>query len=125
MNTTAKHVYKLDKHYFDGKREQVIKRDKYRCCHCGMTRLEHKRKYGKDITVDHIDGNGSKTPKHKKNNEMSNLQTLCLSCHAKKDIKRHGHFGANETSFSKEYNPSYLIRGKRFKIVDHKRVFEN
>lgn len=26
------------------------------------------------------------------NNDMDNLQTLCLRCHGKKDIQRHGQF---------------------------------
>lgn len=66
---------------FAGNRETVIKRDEERCLHCGMLRSEHREEYGRDITVDHIDGN-------RKNNDLSNLQTLCLRCHGKKDITR-------------------------------------
>lgn len=73
---------------FGGNREAVIQRDGEKCVDCGMTRQEHKEKYGFDITVDHIDGKGSKTPLHLKNNEMSNLQTLCSSCHGSKDSRR-------------------------------------
>lgn len=69
-------------HHFGGNREAVIKRDDYKCQHCEMTREEHKNKYGRDISVDHVDGN-------KSNNSMSNLMTLCLGCHGRKDcVKR-------------------------------------
>ena len=76
----------VDKFRFSNSREAVILRDKERCVSCGMTREEHKERWDRDITVDHIDGQGrySKT----KNNDLNNLQTLCLSCHGKKDIIR-------------------------------------
>jgi len=60
-------------------RQQVLKRDNYSCILCGMTAKEHEIKWNKPITVDHID-------KNIKNNTLENLQTLCLSCHGKKDI---------------------------------------
>jgi 5-methylcytosine-specific restriction endonuclease McrA len=71
---------------FGGNREKAIKRDGEKCVMCGMTRAEHKARYGRDITVDHIDKRGLNTPKAHKNNTLSNLQTMCLPCHAKKDI---------------------------------------
>lgn len=73
---------------FGGNRLKALKRDSFKCVLCGMSNEEHKIKYGRSITVDHIDGNGrySKT----KNNAVSNLQTLCLPCHGAKDIKRKG-----------------------------------
>lgn len=74
--------YKLD---FGGNREAAIQRDGEACVKCGMTREQHKAKYGRDITVDHIDGRGSNVPKSSKNNALGNLQTLCLSCHRRKD----------------------------------------
>ncbi len=73
---------------FSGNREKAIIRDGEKCVSCQMTRNEHFNKYGRDITVDHIDGNGRNTPLKLRNNSISNLQTLCLSCHGKKDIKR-------------------------------------
>ena len=71
----------LNKKRFGGLREIVIKRDNGICQLCGMTRIQHKEKYGRDIVVDHIDGNGrnSKNP----NNNLSNLRTLCLVCNLK------------------------------------------
>ena len=76
-----------DKHYFGGNREKAIQRDKEKCVKCGLTRKQHKRKYGRDITVDHIDGKGCRVPKAEKNNSLSNLQTLCSRCHTRKDSK--------------------------------------
>ncbi len=68
---------------FGGIRELVIQRDGEKCVTCGMTRQEHKDKWSRDITVDHKDGKGRTSIL--KNNELSNLQTLCLSCHSRKD----------------------------------------
>ena len=76
-----------DKYLYGGNREKAIKRDKYQCVKCGMTRLEHKQRFRLDITVDHIDGKGKYVSKHERNNSMSNLQTLCLPCHNLKDSK--------------------------------------
>lgn len=64
----------------------ALERDDYRCVSCGMTDDEHRDRYGRSITIDHIDGEGrnSKNP----NNDLDNLQTLCLPCHGRKDAKR-------------------------------------
>lgn len=64
-----------------GKREDVLKRDNYKCVKCGMSDEQHKEKWNKPITIDHID-------KNRKNNNMDNLQTLCLKCHGSKDISK-------------------------------------
>ncbi len=64
----------------------VLKRDGYRCLHCGMTNAEHKRRWKKNLTIDHIDKNGSTKPSRLRNNALRNLQTLCLQCHIKKDL---------------------------------------
>jgi 5-methylcytosine-specific restriction endonuclease McrA len=64
-----------------GKREDVLKRDNYKCVKCGMTDRQHKEKWNKPITIDHID-------KNRRNNKMNNLQTLCLKCHGSKDISK-------------------------------------
>lgn len=77
----------FDNLYFGGNREKAVQRDGEKCVKCGMTRDEHKEKYGFDITVDHIDMMGRYKPKELRNNSMENLQTLCISCHAKKDTK--------------------------------------
>lgn len=71
---------------FGGNREKAIQRDSQRCVNCGMTREEHKQKYGKDITVDHIDGTGRN--ELISNHHIDNLQTLCLKCHGSKDSIR-------------------------------------
>lgn len=82
----------IDKEHFGGNREIVIKRDGERCVKCGMSRQEHIERFGRDITVDHIDGNGRNNPAQTKNNQLHNLQTLCLPCHGEKDIARRGWF---------------------------------
>jgi hypothetical protein len=73
-----KHVFKKR---FGGHREEVIKRDGEQCQLCGMTRKQHRKQYGRDIVVDHIDGmgRGYKRP----NNNITNLRTLCLVCNLK------------------------------------------
>jgi hypothetical protein len=57
-------------------KEQIRSRDNYVCHICGKHQ-EGKRKF----TVHHIDYN-------KKNNDSSNLVTLCISCHAKTNGRR-------------------------------------
>lgn len=78
-----------DRIVFGGNREIAIKRDGEKCVKCGMTRKEHQEKYRRDISVDHIDGMGTYTPAELRNNDLSNLQTLCISCHSTKDGPRH------------------------------------
>lgn len=61
-----------------GIRRAILERDGYRCVQCRMTAEEHMAKWNRQITVDHID-------RDRRNNAHSNLQTLCLSCHGRKD----------------------------------------
>ena len=60
--------------HYDGVREAALKRDNYRCVRCGT---------GVALTVHHKDGKGRSVPRGKKNNKLSNLETLCRSCHMK------------------------------------------
>ena len=76
---------KFAEYPFGGNREKAIQRDGEKCIRCGITREQHRIRYGKDITVDHIDKMGVSVAKHLKNNELSNLQTLCLRHHVMKD----------------------------------------
>lgn len=55
---------------FDGKRETVLKRDKYTCQKCGAK---------KQLIVHHKNGDGRSTKKP--NNALRNLITLCKKCH--------------------------------------------
>lgn len=66
---------------FGGLREAVLERDGYCCVECGMTREEHRDRWGRDLTIDHIDGEGRNS--EEPNNEMNNLRTLCLSDHTR------------------------------------------
>jgi predicted HNH restriction endonuclease len=71
---------------FGGNREEVFKKYGGQCLKCGMSRSEHKEKWGRDLTIDHIDGLGRYS--EKPNNNLNNLQVLCLSCHGAKDGPR-------------------------------------
>lgn len=64
-----------------GNRLAVLLRDNYQCVQCQMTDAQHKEKWGRPITIDHKDRN-------RENDSMENLQTLCLSCHGRKDISQ-------------------------------------
>ncbi len=74
-----------DKINFGGNREEALKRDKWRCRECGMTNKAHLKIYGKEITIHHKDGLGTKSKI--KNNDLENLITLCLRCHGKEPFK--------------------------------------
>ena len=71
-----------DIRFFDGNREIILKRDNYKCVLCGITSEMHKKKYGMDLHVHHLDGRGSGYSKHDRNSELSNLITICVRCHA-------------------------------------------
>ena len=62
-------------------REQIRKRDDYKCQHCGMTQEEHFTIYGRDIEVHHIDYN-------KQNCKKKNLITLCKQCNIRANYNR-------------------------------------
>lgn len=95
-------------HYrFGGNRYKVLERDGFKCLKCGMTAHQHKKKYRRLMTVDHIDGN-------KSNHVMDNLQTLCLPCHGAKDRKRLKP-KANKTTF-KNGNP-WPFKNRKWKMV--------
>lgn len=80
-----------DRARFGGMREVALRRDGYKCLHCGMTDMEHREKYNCSITVNHIDGRGWSAKVQ--NNKLENLETLCISCHIKKDIVRFDYRG--------------------------------
>ena len=82
----------VSRYKFGGLREFILERDGYKCSRCGMTQEEHKNRWGTSLAVDHIDGRGKNVPKEQKNNNPNNLQTLCCSCHGKKDIYHHPKF---------------------------------
>ena len=61
-------------------REKAVERDQYTCQSCGITADEHLQDVGTDLHVHHI------TPwdefdNHEERNKLSNLITLCASCH--------------------------------------------
>lgn len=61
-----------EQRHYDGLREPVLQRDRYKCVRCGST---------EDLTVHHKDGNGRNMPPDAKNNRMENLETVCRPCH--------------------------------------------
>lgn len=75
-----KYGYSLERYYDNkGLREEVLKRDGYKCIECGMTAEEHLKKWNRPITIHHKN-------KNHKDNRLENMETLCLSCHGRKDI---------------------------------------
>lgn len=121
-----------NKDRFGGNREKALERDSFKCTKCGMTREQHKHKYGRDITVDHVDNKGRNSKI--KNHDLSNLQTLCLPCHSHKDI--HYRLNARQIQEIKDrYKIGFLQKeiAKKFHItrtyvsliINNKRVFNN
>jgi 5-methylcytosine-specific restriction endonuclease McrA len=69
---------------WDSVRSEVLERDSHSCTECGLGQEEHIKKYGQELHVHH------KTPFREfdsveKANRMGNLETLCSSCHKKKE----------------------------------------
>lgn len=63
-----------DNYYFGGNRDAALERDNYTCQHCGIQ---------DDLQVHHIDGNGTTSPKERRNHALENLITLCRGCHTR------------------------------------------
>jgi Sigma-70, region 4./HNH endonuclease. len=107
----AQHGYSTAAHYATGGlRERVLQRDGYRCVRCGMTAEEHMARWGRPITVDHID-------KDRTHNSLDNLQTLCLRCHGSKDISR-----SLITPLAPEYKQTILRlrkQGRTYREIAH------
>lgn len=61
-------------HIYNGNGKIALERDSFKC-----TRCSSKTK----LNIHHIDGNGSTHLEELQNNELSNLITLCASCHAR------------------------------------------
>lgn len=73
-----------NKKRFGGNKYTVFKRDKYKCQHCGSKQ---------NLEIHHIDGTGYKTVgADKSNNDLSNLLTLCHSCHTKVTNRERKHY---------------------------------
>ena len=68
-------------------RQRAMKRDGYKCKHCGIDHDEQMRRHGRSFSINHI------VPFHQlsgdtvKANRLSNLETLCDSCHTRADWK--------------------------------------
>jgi 5-methylcytosine-specific restriction endonuclease McrA len=81
-------AYYEHKRHYSGNREDVLKRDGYKCVICGISRKDHISKTGRDLSVDHIDGIGTYDLVGGKRNELDRLQTLCSACHIKEGMMR-------------------------------------
>lgn len=66
-----------EKMNFNDNRQKALKRDNYTCSLCNLKADESQ------LVVHHKDGNGRGKSVKDKNNELSNLVTLCRSCHIK------------------------------------------
>lgn len=86
---------------YGGNKEKVLKRDSNKCQKCGITREQHYTKWNRDILIHHIDGNGYNKPVDLKNNNLSNLLTLCISCHSKEEMQKPDRKGWKHTEEAK------------------------
>jgi 5-methylcytosine-specific restriction endonuclease McrA len=109
------HGYSQNADYGTGKlRKEVLERDGHKCVKCSMTDEEHKEKWDRPITIDHKDRDHS-------NNIMDNFQTLCLSCHGRKDlspqlkIKKLESFKHFIMQLRTEFGTPYEVLAKHFR----------
>ncbi|MFA7685524.1 MAG: sigma factor-like helix-turn-helix DNA-binding protein [Candidatus Gracilibacteria bacterium] len=75
----AKNRVKNDLKFFGGNRELAITAQKEQCSRCKMSRVEHFKKFKKDLFVSHKNGD-------RENNDLANLVVLCRVCF-RKDFK--------------------------------------
>lgn len=66
-------------------RRAALKRDKHTCQDCGMTEVEHVERTGKGLEVHHKRPFWQFNGDNAKANALSNLVSLCKSCHQKAD----------------------------------------
>jgi hypothetical protein len=66
-------------------RRSALKRDKHTCQDCGMTEAEHIKTTGKGLEVHHKRPFWQYGGDNAKANALSNLLSLCKSCHQKAD----------------------------------------
>lgn len=65
-------------------RQQAMKRDGHKCCHCGISHDEQFERYNRSFSINHIVPFFQSVTTEKAN-KLSNLETLCDSCHTKAD----------------------------------------
>ncbi len=81
-------------HNWPEQREKALERDGHTCQRCGMTLEEHFDKWGCSLHVHHI-SNKNNFEDYEEMNALSNLVTLCSSCHKQLeglplDTRNHG-----------------------------------
>lgn len=69
---------------WDEIREEAIERDDEQCSSCGLTRSEHREEYSEDLHVHHKEPLRS-FESVEEAHQLSNLVTLCKSCHFSKE----------------------------------------
>lgn len=67
---------------WDEARKQALERDDYECKICGRSDEDHQEDFGKSLDIHHIRP-ARKFDDQEKAHQLSNLITLCRSCHAK------------------------------------------
>jgi len=78
-----------------GLREDILKRDGYKCVRCGMSQEEHMNKWGRDLNIDHINHDRKETT-------IDNSQTICVRCHGYKHAGE-GYFALEEYRKNKSF----------------------
>lgn len=87
------------------------------CEHCGMTNDEHLTKWNERLHIDHINNDGRHNQRLglKPNNDISNLQILCRSCHVKKDNQTKDY--NKQSIFTKEEIDKIISMAKENKSI--------
>jgi len=92
-----------DNDYFGGNKKHVLERDNHQCVNCGYAHYLH---------VHHKDGSGKS---EKPNNDMSNLITLCMACHAR--VHQSEKNGIDYNSITKEMLEESYVRNRTWEGV--------
>jgi hypothetical protein len=68
---------------WENRREECLKRDSYSCRRCSISEDLHKDKFGRSLEIHHISPFSAFGGDYEEANKLSNLVSLCKSCHHK------------------------------------------
>lgn len=70
-----------DNFYYGRNSQEILERDNFECTKCGMSQEQHILIFNTRLQMHHEDGKGRRNTNP--NNDIGNIITVCIRCHAK------------------------------------------